>query len=59
MKYSQFHRWIRQNGWEHIRTTGSHYIYQKGKITYPVPFHGSKEISERLRKKVIKEMGLK
>lgn len=59
MKYSEFHRWIRRNGWEHIRTTGSHYIYKKGNITYPVPNHGSKEIYEPLRKKIIKDMGLK
>lgn len=59
MKYSEFHRWIRRNNWEHIRTTGSHYIYKKDGRTYPVPNHGSKEIQEGLRKKIIKEMGLK
>lgn len=59
MKYSEFHRWIRRNGWEHIRTTGSHYIYEKEGRTYPVPYHGSKEMYEPLRKKIIKDMGLK
>ncbi len=59
MKYSEFHRMIRKNGWYHLRTRGSHYIYEKDSRTYPVPFHGSKEISEPLRKKIIKEMGLK
>ena len=59
MKYSEFHRLIRKNGWEHIRTKGSHYIYEKEKVTYPVPFHGSKEMNEGLRQKIIKEMGLK
>ncbi len=58
MKYSEFHRMIKKNGWKHLRTKGSHYIYEKDGRTYPVPFHGTKEISEPLRKKIIKEMGL-
>lgn len=59
MKYSEFHRKIKRNGWSHIRTEGSHYIYEKDGRTYPVPFHGAKEIGEGLRKKIVKEMGLK
>ena len=58
MKYSEFHRLVKDNGWELVRTKGSHYIYQKDGKTYPVPFHGSKEIGEGLRKKISKEMGL-
>ncbi len=58
MKSSEFHRKIKKNGWKHIRTEGSHYIYLKGGKTYPVPYHGAKEIGEGLRKKIIKEMGL-
>lgn len=59
MKSSEFHRFIRRNGWFHIRTSGSHYIYEKNGRPYPVPFHGSKEMNEGLRKKIAKEMGLK
>lgn len=59
MKYSEFHRWIKRNDWQVLRITGSHYIYEKNSKTYPVPYHGSKEMSEPLRKKIIKEMGLK
>jgi mRNA interferase HicA len=59
MKSSEFHRKVRRNGWRHIRTEGSHYIYEKHGLTYSVPFHGSKEIGEGLRKKFVKEMGLK
>lgn len=29
MKSSEFHRYLRKNGWLHIRTSGSHYIYEK------------------------------
>jgi len=58
MKSSELHRRIIKNGWRHIRTAGSHYIYEKEGKTYPVPFHGAKEIGEGLRKKIIKEMNL-
>jgi mRNA interferase HicA len=56
MKSSELHRLIRRNGWRHIRTEGSHYIYEKNGRKYPVPFHGTKEIGEGLRKKILKEM---
>ena len=59
MKYSEFHRWIKRNDWQVLRIVGSHYIYEKNGKTYPVPYHGSKEMNEPLRKKIIKEMGLK
>lgn len=59
MKSSEFHRKVKKNGWRHIRTEGSHYIYEKDGRTYPVPFHGPKETPEGLRKKMVKEMGLK
>ena len=60
MKYSEFHRMIRRNGWVHIRSRGSHYIYQKeGENNYAVPFHGAKEMHEMLRKKIVKDMKLK
>ncbi|MCL7986446.1 type II toxin-antitoxin system HicA family toxin [Sphingobacterium sp. lm-10] len=51
MKSSEFHRFLRKNGWNHICTSGSHYIYEKDGRTYPIPYHGSKEIGEGLRKK--------
>ena len=59
MKSSEFHRKIKKNGWNLVRTVGSHYIYEKEGRIYPVPFHGTKEISEGLRKKIVREMGLK
>lgn len=49
---------VKKGGWLHIRTDGSHYIYAKNGKTYPVPFHGSKEVGKGLEKKIIKEMGL-
>ena len=60
MKYSELHRLIKKKGWNYVRSSGSHYFYQKdGVFSPPVPFHGSKEIGKGLEKKIIKEMKLK
>jgi len=58
MKSSELHRRVKRNGWTHIRTEGSHYIYEKDGRTYPVPFHGSKEVGKGLCVKIFKELGL-
>jgi len=59
MKSSELHRKVRKNGWRYVSSEGSHYIYEKNGIRYPVPFHGAKEVGEGLRKKIVKEMKLK
>jgi len=59
VKYSELHRKVKKNGWKHVKSEGSHYIYEKDGRRYPVPFHGSREIGDGLRKKIVKEMGLK
>lgn len=59
MKSSEFHRKVKKNGWRHVRTEGSHYIYEKDGKIEPVPFHGAKEMAEGLRKALMKRMGLK
>lgn len=59
MKTTEFHKLVRANGWEVLRQTGSHIIYKKGSKTYPVPYHGAKELGTGLEKKMRKEMGLK
>ena len=59
MKSSEFHRLVKKNGWRLVRVEGSHYIYEKNGITYPVPYHGAKEMSENLRKSIVKKMELK
>jgi mRNA interferase HicA len=58
MKSSELHRIITRNGWKLIRSNGSHYMYEKDGIRYPVPFHGSKEVVEGLRKRIFKIMNL-
>ncbi len=59
MKSDEFHRWVERNGWTYLRKAGSHVIYKKGSRTYPVPYHGSKEMGTGLVKKISKDMGLK
>ena len=60
MKFSEIHRLIVRNGWKFVRATGSHYFYEKdGILSPPVPNHGSKEIGEGLKRKLIKLMNLK
>ncbi|WP_428657640.1 type II toxin-antitoxin system HicA family toxin [Runella sp.] len=59
MKSSEFHRLVQKNGWQLLRVSGSHYIYEKDGRTEPVPYHGSKEMGEGLRKSLTKKMGLK
>lgn len=58
MKSSEFHRFLRRKGWKHVRTSGSHYIYEKDGKTYPIPNHGSKEMGDGLRKRIMKDLGL-
>jgi len=59
MKSSELHKLVRKNGWKHVRTNGSHYIYQKNSRTYPVPYHGSKEIKKGIELAIKKDMDLK
>lgn len=59
MKSTEFHRLVKKNGWILIRVVGSHYIYRKNGMTYPVPFHGAKELGKGLENKMKKEMGIK
>jgi len=59
MKSSELHQLILRNGWSMIRSSGSHYIYQKDNKHYPVPYHGSKEVGKGIEKKIRKEMKLK
>lgn len=58
MKYNEFHRLIKRNGWLVVRQSGSHVVYEKDGKRYPVPNHGSKEFPEPLRLKIVREMGL-
>lgn len=58
MKSDEVHRMVERNGWTYLRKNGSHVIYKKGSRTYPVPYHGSKEMGTGIVKKIIRDMGL-
>ncbi|ETK01038.1 hypothetical protein T230_12870 [Tannerella sp. oral taxon BU063 isolate Cell 1/3] len=59
MKSSELQRLIVKNGWMLLRVSGSHYIYEKEGRTYPVPFHGSKEMGTGIATRIKKDMNLK
>lgn len=58
MKFAEIHRIVVRNGWTVLRQSGSHVIYQKDGITYPVPYHGGKEMGKGLERKIFKDMDL-
>jgi len=58
MKSSEMHRLIKRNAWRVLRQEGSHIIYVKEGVIYPVPFHGSKELGKGLEMKIRREMKL-
>ena len=59
MKYKEFHRKITAAGWKFDHAVGSLYFYIKdGRLSEPIPYHGSKEIPEPLRRKIAKAMGI-
>lgn len=50
MKYSEFIWWLKAQGVKFEPGKGSHQMARRKERTSAVPFHGSKEISEALRK---------
>ena len=59
MKSNELHRLIKKCGWKKYRQRGSHIIYIKdGKLSKPVPLHGSAEVGHKTEKEVKREMGL-
>ena len=59
MKYSEFKRWLKQQGATFKSGKGSHMkVELNGKQTI-FPDHGAKEIKEPLRLAILKDLGLK
>lgn len=59
MKYSEFRRWLNAQGVEFVRKgKGSHWIVRYNGNQTVFPYHGSKEIGEGLRLKIIRDLGL-
>lgn len=60
MKYSEFRRWLLRQGAEFTKAPGggSHLKVALNGRRSVFPDHGSKEMPEPLRKKIIKDLGL-
>ncbi|RKP50948.1 type II toxin-antitoxin system HicA family toxin [Trinickia fusca] len=59
MKYSEFRRWLREQGAEFKPARGSHFrVTLNGRSTI-FPDHGAKEIGKGLVEKIKKDLGLK
>lgn len=58
MKYSEFRRWLARQGVEFEHGKGSHLMARLNGRSTVLPFHGSKEIPEPLRRKILKDLGL-
>ena len=51
---------LKQSGWKHTGTRGSHYKMEKeGYRSVPVPVHGNKDLGIGLLKAIEKQTGLK
>ncbi len=57
-KYREFERKLIKLGYRVVRQKGSHVIFSDGKNTFPVPNHGSKDISPGVEKQLLKILGL-
>ncbi|KXU38694.1 mRNA interferase [Ventosimonas gracilis] len=59
MKYNEFKRWLQKQGVVFAKSaSGSHFKIRYGNKQTIFPNHGAKEISEALRKDIIKQLGL-
>ncbi|WP_374760222.1 type II toxin-antitoxin system HicA family toxin [Dyadobacter pollutisoli] len=61
MNAKQLVKLLEESGWQEVRCSGSHRIFQhpdkNGSL--PVPFHGSKDIPIGTLRKILKLSGLK
>ena len=60
MKFREFHRIIRRNGWVALpkKGKGSHIRYTKDGVIYTVPYHGGKEMDNDFAKRILKDLGI-
>lgn len=57
MKYNEFFRILKSDGWFEIRQTGSHVImkHPTKKTQLTVPYHAGKEVKKGLLKALLKQ----
>jgi len=50
----------KQNGWNEIRTKGSHHVVEKrGCENVSIPVHGNKDLRKGTEQQLLKDLGLK
>jgi mRNA interferase HicA len=57
-RYREFERKLTKIGYKVVRQKGSHVIFSDGKNTFPVPNHGSKDISPGVERQLLKILDL-
>ncbi len=57
-KYREIEKKLVKIGYNIVRKKGSHVIFSNGKSTFPVPHHGSKDISPGVEKQILKILDL-
>ena len=57
-KYRELERRLIKLGYKIVRQKGSHVIFSDEKNTFPVPNHGSKDISLGVEKQILKILNL-
>ncbi|MBS1256376.1 MAG: hypothetical protein MAG581_02198 [Deltaproteobacteria bacterium] len=57
-KYKDINKRLLKLGYTIVRQKGSHVIYSDGKTTFPVPKHGSEDISIGVEKQILKILKL-
>jgi len=45
-----------ENGWEIVRTNGSHVMIRKGDKNETIPVHGNKDLKKGLEQKLLKRL---
>jgi len=59
VKYSEFKKWLKQQGAVFKAAKGSHFKVSLNGLTTIFPDHGAKEIGQGLVEKIKKDLGLK
>ena len=57
-KYRDIEKKLIKMGYKIVRQKGSHVIFSDGKNTFPIPKHGSKDVSPGVEKQLIKILDL-
>jgi mRNA interferase HicA len=59
IKPQELIRFLEYNGYKFIRAKGgSHHIYSNGRISVPIPIHGSKDFGEDFIRMILREIGI-